>query len=53
MAAAAADWGRARDINGTQTTVNRPLAFPLEMSKFEAEGLGHERTQITVVYLGR
>lgn len=29
----AADWSRVRDVNGKETTVNRPLAFPLEVGK--------------------
>ncbi|MBK1821568.1 hypothetical protein [Burkholderia orbicola] len=28
-----ADWSRARSINGTETVVNRPLAFPLTIGK--------------------
>ena len=27
------DWSRARNVNGTETTVNRPLTFPLSMGK--------------------
>jgi hypothetical protein len=27
------DWSRARDIDGKETVVNRPLAFPLTMGK--------------------
>jgi hypothetical protein len=27
------DWSRARSVNGQQTVVNRPLAFPLSISK--------------------
>lgn len=27
------DWSRRRDVNGTETTVNRPLAFPLAPGK--------------------
>jgi hypothetical protein len=27
------DWSRSRDVNGAQTVVNRPLAFPLEAGK--------------------
>jgi hypothetical protein len=27
------DWSRVRDVNGTQTVVNRPLAFPLSDGK--------------------
>jgi hypothetical protein len=28
-----ADWSRIRDVNGKETLVNRPLAFPLEVGK--------------------
>lgn len=28
-----ADWSRARSVNGTETVVNRPLAFPLTVGK--------------------
>lgn len=28
-----ADWSRARSVNGKQTVVNRPFAFPLELNK--------------------
>ncbi|MGU7770201.1 hypothetical protein ACV229_08450 [Burkholderia sp. MR1-5-21] len=28
-----ADWSRSRSVNGTQTVVNRPLAFPLTVGK--------------------
>ncbi|RQR36530.1 hypothetical protein DIE23_07460 [Burkholderia sp. Bp9143] len=28
-----ADWSRARSVNGTETVVNRPLAFPLTIGK--------------------
>jgi hypothetical protein len=28
-----ADWSRMRDVNGKQTVVNRPLAFPLQQGK--------------------
>jgi hypothetical protein len=27
------DWSRARDINGTETIINKPLAFPLTVGK--------------------
>jgi len=27
------DWSRSRDVNGTQTVVNRPLAFPMKPGK--------------------
>ncbi|MFK4444764.1 hypothetical protein ABH944_004733 [Caballeronia udeis] len=28
-----ADWSRSRNVNGTETTVNRPLFFPLSIGK--------------------
>jgi hypothetical protein len=28
-----ADWSRVRNVNGVETTVNRPLAFPLSVGK--------------------
>ena len=28
-----ADWSRSRSVNGTDTVVNRPLAFPLTVGK--------------------
>jgi hypothetical protein len=28
-----ADWSRSRNVNGTETTVNRPLSFPLSVGK--------------------
>ena len=30
---AGADWSRSRNVNGTETTVNRPLMFPLSTGK--------------------
>jgi hypothetical protein len=30
---AGADWSRSRNVNGTETTVNRPLSFPLSDGK--------------------
>jgi hypothetical protein len=30
---AGADWSRSRNVNGSETTVNRPLSFPLTVGK--------------------
>jgi hypothetical protein len=30
---AGADWSRSRNVNGTETTVNQPLSFPLSVGK--------------------